>query len=150
MTAIPVNIDASKQNPAFTGSSALRVQLMQSKHMHTMDFYLQLICAKYVANLPAQQERGQFPRVSKLRTTRISCTLSWTLLGDARSVTISCALHASFWTCTTRTLCFLLLCSACGLDRIRRIMTSHINLSESIKYSLIRSVFHHERQYNPD
>ena len=40
----------------------------------------------------SQQERGQFPRVSKLRTTGISCALSWTLLRDARNVTISCAL----------------------------------------------------------
>ena len=35
----------------------------------------------------SQQERGQFPRVSKLHTTGISCALSWTLLGDASSVT---------------------------------------------------------------
>ena len=56
-----------------------------------------------------QQERGQFRSVSKLHTARISCTFPWTLLGDARSVTISCALRASLRTCTTCTLCSFLL-----------------------------------------
>ena len=70
-------------------------------------------CAVHIRRL-SQQERGQFPRVSKLHTTGISCSLSWTLLGDARSVTISCALRASLQTCTTCKLCFFLLCVRVG------------------------------------
>ena len=67
--------------------------------------------ARVVSLYPVtQQERGQFPGVFKLHTTGISCALSWRLLGDARSITISCALRASLRTCTTCKLGFFLLC----------------------------------------
>ena len=53
MTVIPVKVSMHPNRTLhLPGAQPFRVQLMQSKHMYTMDFYLRLICVKYVANLP--------------------------------------------------------------------------------------------------